>query len=67
MAVPETYMNLAACASDLGWAPGHWPDMVTICGVQYMFHRKKVDQEGDLLTVIYRNVSDRRELTVFND
>ena len=67
MAFPETYINQSESASDLGWRPGQWADMVTHYGVQYFFHHKEFDQEGDLLAVIYRNAFARRELTVFND
>lgn len=67
MAFPETYINQSESASDLGWRAGQWPTMVTHYGRQYFFDRKEVDQEGDLMAVVYRNVAARRELTVFND
>jgi hypothetical protein len=67
MAFPETYINQSECASDIGWPPGSWPLMATHYGVQYFFYRKEVDQEGDLVAVVYRSARAHRQLTVFND
>lgn len=67
MAIPDPFVNQSECASDLGWSANHWPEMVTLYGVQYFLHRREVDQEGDLQAVVYRNAFARRQLTVFND
>jgi len=66
--VSENQKVLIAEASDLGLAPGQWPESIL---VGYHGEFKKVgmytDPEGDIIDVLYVGNGPIRVLQVFND
>ena len=57
--------EFAAEASDLGWAPGQWPQTVTVPGIGngQPFNRSKLDETGAVYTQQFGCVT----LRVWND
>jgi hypothetical protein len=68
--VEEHLHVFSAEASELGFRPGEWPNMIrTPLGnrQQFLFHRKITNADGDLEVAIYRQIGGCIELHILND
>lgn len=56
-------------ASDLGWSPGHWPDMFTFSGHSFHYEYPEFDDKGHLEMVHYRTDEEGFVgiMSIFND
>lgn len=52
-------------ASQIGWAPGEWPDNFMHDGARF-FRERDVLNDGELVAVVYRG-TDGRYIEVLND
>lgn len=52
-------------ASELGLAPGQWPETVMVEGLSFRRAEARTDREGDLLSVDY--ISGTYVVTIVND
>lgn len=52
----ERTMTVTLDASDLGWAPGHWPNHFYVLGREGAFNYfSAITREGELLAKVYRD------------
>jgi len=58
-------METTAEASELGLAPGHWPDTITVLNNEFTKAQTARDQHGDITHVKY--VRKSITLVVLND
>lgn len=58
--------RFTAEASDLGWAPGHWPATFVRDDVRWTAGTMRRDADGDVMFVIYI-APPNLSLKVFND
>jgi hypothetical protein len=61
---PTKHM-FSAEASDLGWPPGHRPDVIAAHGRTFVFQRAQMDADGDVKCWTYQDGT--AVLIVFND
>jgi hypothetical protein len=69
--VHEFEIHKFSCeASDIGLPAGHWPEVFSTSignGQQLVRSTKKVDDEGDLMWVTYRQLLGCISLRIYND
>ena len=62
--------NFTTCASDINLRPGEWPVLLSTKlgnGLEFQRASKKVDAEGDILWVTYRQIAGCIKLQIYND